>query len=29
MWYFPQRTAPNQGSIPPIEPPIKKRCLMR
>nr|DAX42044.1 MAG TPA: hypothetical protein [Caudoviricetes sp.] len=28
-WCFPQRIAPNQGSIPPIEPPIKRKCLMR
>nr|DAG45483.1 MAG TPA: hypothetical protein [Caudoviricetes sp.] len=28
-WYFPPRIAPNQGSIPPIEHLIKKKCLMR
>nr|DAR60592.1 MAG TPA: hypothetical protein [Caudoviricetes sp.] len=29
MWCFPQRIVPNQGSIPPIGPPIKRRCLMQ
>nr|DAO04018.1 MAG TPA: hypothetical protein [Caudoviricetes sp.] len=29
MWCFPLRIAPNLGSIPPIEPLIKRKCLMR
>nr|DAT20906.1 MAG TPA: hypothetical protein [Caudoviricetes sp.]DAX80196.1 MAG TPA: hypothetical protein [Caudoviricetes sp.] len=29
MWCFPQRIALNQGSIPPIEHRIKRKCLMR
>nr|DAE08083.1 MAG TPA: hypothetical protein [Caudovirales sp. cts2v4]DAT57008.1 MAG TPA: hypothetical protein [Caudoviricetes sp.] len=29
MWCFPQRIVPNQGSIPPIERRIKRKCLMR
>nr|DAV80327.1 MAG TPA: hypothetical protein [Caudoviricetes sp.] len=28
-WCFPQRIAPNQESIPPIELHIKRKCLMR
>nr|DAN36876.1 MAG TPA: hypothetical protein [Caudoviricetes sp.] len=29
MWCFPRRIALNQGSIPPIGHPIKRKCLMR
>nr|DAK38826.1 MAG TPA: hypothetical protein [Caudoviricetes sp.]DAO92100.1 MAG TPA: hypothetical protein [Caudoviricetes sp.] len=29
MWCFLQRIARNQGSIPPIERLIKRKCLMR